>query len=246
MHPKIKELQLRATPINYADVLETRAAEVDDNRRIKGYLAVWNTRDDRGTAFVKGCFSKSLQERGVDSTGKYKIKFLWQHNQSDPLSNFEVLREDETGLYFEAVPDEVPSGDRAVMQVRSGTLNQFSVGFNYVWDKIEWDDSTDTLMLKEVELYEGSIVTIPSNKDTFAVRSAEQFETEFDMLNETTEGFIRSIPRDKQLELRSLLTRHISLAKVEPLELRQQALKQTKPTEAIDYQYLLNNFNLQK
>jgi len=66
-------------------------------------------------------------------------------------------------------------------------------------------------------------------------------------LNDETEDFIKSIPRKQQLELRQLITRHKSLAKIEPQQpVEQPALEeQSEPVEAgIDYEYLRNNLKL--
>lgn len=241
LHPKIKELKLRATLINYSDMSVNENGQLADNKIviedniIKGYLSVWGVKDTYGTTFVKGCFTKSIQERGPNSNSKYKITFLWMHDQKDPIGRFRVLQEDDYGLYFEAEVDnipEVPNGQRALAQTRSGTLNQYSIGFDYIWDKVEYDANTDSLMLLEVELFEGSIVTIASNCETYTCRSIEEFDSEKELLDLDTDDFIKFIPRNKQIEFRQLLKRHIALAKVEPRELKQIALGQNKPPES--------------
>lgn len=248
LHSKIKELKLRVgqNPISYSNVkFDHRAKVGTDSRLIKAYHAVWGVPDDYGTVAVKGCFSKSIQERGPQSMAKQKILTLYMHDQSDPLCVPKVLVEDDYGLYAEWEPDEVPSGDRTVMQVRSGTINQFSYGFNYVWDKMTYDEKTGLVYMNECELYEISPVSFGSNRETFAVRSVEELEKDFIDLQEETEYFIKSIPRKQQLELRQLITRHISLSKVEPLELRQKALENKEPVESgLNYNELLNELKL--
>jgi hypothetical protein len=158
------------------------------------------------------------------------------------------LKEDDYGLYFEAVvddPEEVPTAKRALHQINSGTINQFSAGFDYVWDKMEYDEATDSILLKEIDLYEGSAVTIGANMETYAIRSAQDLFQAKEYLHDETEDFIRTVPRKQQLELRQLIARHISLAKIEPDELRQKTLDNSEPIErGIDYKYLLNNFSL--
>lgn|SRR5215216_3573945 len=223
LHPKVKALKLRAAPIvnsgGYVDtegnlVADYKIYSSETDRTIKGYLAVWGIRDTHDTIFVKGCFAKSIRERGPESLAKQKIAHLWQHEVDNPTGQFTVLREDDYGLYFEAMLDDVPIGERELRQVRSGTLNQFSVGFNYIWDKIEYDEEQDALIIYEVELMEGSVCTIASNAETYAMRSVDQLEKDKETLVDETEDFIKSLPRSKQLELRQLLTKHISLAKL--------------------------------
>lgn len=255
IHEKVRQLKLRSAPITYGLAVDIdgnlidQKPEVEASRLTKGYLIVWGVKDDYGTIFLKGCCSKSLQERGPKSNSKYQIKFLWQHDLKDPLCNFSVLEEDDYGLYFECTPDSavdgVPNGDRAVNQIRNGTLNQFSVGFDYVWDKVTYDEAQDALVLAEIELYEGSVVTLPSNMETYAVRSKAPTEEEIEELQNDIETFLGSIPRKQQLQLRQLFSRHQSLYNVEPLEQRRTALKDEKPVEepsGIDYKHLLENF----
>lgn len=245
IHPKIKELKLRATPVTSSLAVNAKGELMDDNT-IKGYLVAWNVVDSYGTIFLKGCCAKSIQERGPESNSKYKITMLWQHDQRDPIGQFTVLKEDDYGLYFEARVDDVPNGLRAVKQIRSGTINQFSIGFDFLWDKMEYNEELDAIVLKEIDLFEGSAVTIGANSQTYAIRSVENLEAEKELLQDETEDFIRSIPRKQQLELRQLITRHISLAKFKPDELRQTPLEtRAEPVEAgLDYTYLTQNLKL--
>lgn len=242
MHNKIKELKQGASPLvstrSYVDA-SGNLIEVDlklsvEERTVRGYLIVWGVVDTYGTVFLRGCCSKSIQERGPESQAKNKIIHLWQHRTDEPIGQFTVLREDEYGLYFEAVYDEIPQAERALRQIKSGTLNQYSVGFSYVWDKMTFDEEMDAIFLQEIELYEGSVVTRASNKETYTIRSQEEAEKEKELLDDETEDFVKSLPRSRQLELRQLISRHISLAKVEPFEQRQQTLKnEGKPNEQI-------------
>lgn len=254
LQERIKELKLRANPINYRNIsvnvkgqLTSSDFQKDlDNRIINGYLATWGTVNDYGEMFIKGAFSKSIQERGPASSSKYKITFLWMHDSHDPLSLFAELTEDDYGLRFRTAPlDDVPNADRCIKQIRSGTLNQFSAGFNYVWDKIEWNTDEDCLVLLEAELMEGSVVTMGSDCETYAMRSSADFDTAMVSLNDDIEDFIKTIPRKQQLELRQLITRHKSLSKIEPLELRQAALGQDEPVGAVmDYKHLLTDLKI--
>ena len=241
MHQKIKELKLTSSPListrayvdEAGDLVEVDLKLQTEDRTVKGYLIVWGVRDTYGTIFIRGCCAKSIQERGPKSQAKNKIIHLWQHRTDEPIGQFTILQEDDYGLYFEAVYDEIPQAERALRQIKSGTLNQYSVGFSYVWDKMVYDETTESVLLNEVELYEGSVVTRASNAETYTIRS-ENVQQEKEMLDEETEDYIKSVPRSRQLELRQLISRHISLAKLEPIEQRQQSLKDKhKPDEQI-------------
>ena len=107
------------------------------SRTISGYAAVFNNIDKSGDMLLKGCFSKSIQERGPGSSANDKIIMLWMHDMHEPIGRITLLQEDEKGLYFEASIDDVERGNQALKQLESGTLNQFSIGYSYVWEKCE-------------------------------------------------------------------------------------------------------------
>lgn len=236
-HPKIQALRLKASPINvmsgsYIDadgnlqMVDLKLSIVSEQDRVvEGYLSVFGVRDMSGETCIKGCFAKSINERGPDSKSKYKIVMLWQHIMSEPIGQFLELKEDNYGLYFKAQLDNIPTADRCLTQIKSGTINQFSFGYEYVWDKVKYDEATDSIMLLEVELFEGSAVTIGCNMETYAIKSAEDRLNAKENLDYATEDFIKTLPRNKQLELRQLITNHISLAKIEPAKEKIKSLK---------------------
>lgn len=252
LHPKIKELKLRAAPVTYSETVVGKDGQLKqtgiDGRTVKGYASVWGVIDSFRTVMLKGCCANSINQRGPQSSAKYKITKVWQHDITDPIGRITVLEEDDYGLYFEAELDEgVVNAERALIQLRSRTLNQFSIGFDYVWDKMTYNEEMDAVLIKELDLFEVSVVTIGSNSETYALRGRGNYEQELELLQDETEEFIKSIPRKQQIELRQLISRQISLAKVQPDELRQQATENTvpEPVEAgIDYQYLSQNLKL--
>ena len=245
---RIAEFKLRAAPVNYAYVpvnqrgqITTNFLEDLDKRIISGYLITWNTVNMHGEMFIRGCCAKSIQDRGPNSVANYKLTFLNQHDTTEALAQFDELVEDEIGLRFRTKPlDPVPWADYVLAQVRSGTLNQFSPGFDYIWDKIEWDDKNDCIVCKEIDLFEGSIVTIASDQNTFVIRSAEKQEEFFDEI----EAFIGTLPRKNQLQARQYITKLKSLIDFQPDQQRTKPLETDKPKKeaaSIDYNYLINN-----
>lgn len=247
MHKKIQELKLRANPVNYSQVSVNERGELSSNfladlekRIISGYLLVWGSVNLHGEMFLRGCCTKSINDRGPKSNANYKITFLNQHRTGEPLCVFAELVEDDYGLRFVSLPlDDVPWADHVLTQVRSGTLNQFSAGFNYVWDKTEWDDDKDCIVCKEIDLFEGSIVTIASELNTYVIRSSEEQEN----LYEEVETFIGTLPKKNQLEARQYFTKLKSLIDDEPLQQREVTLDKNKPVneKGIDYDYLIKN-----
>lgn len=239
LHPQIRKQAKSAAPISYINVqissieerLQKRKSLLDE-RIVEGYAVLWSSVNDYSERFVKGCFTKSISDIGPGSNSAYKIKFRDRHGKSCGL--FEVLKEDEIGLYFKTKPlDNVPWADDLLTQLKSGTINNFSIGFRHVWDKIEWDDENDCMINLEAYLYEISAVDIPSDMGTYAVRGTEEIE----YLSEDVEDFIESLPKSKQLDARKIITRCLSLSNEEQEETNEvRSLKKRKQvTKKIDY-----------
>jgi uncharacterized protein len=236
---QIRQLKRRSAPINYSNVsvnqcgeLESRSALLDE-RIVEGYGCIWGVKNSHGEIFLRGAFSKSIQEMGPGATSSYHIKFRDEHGRACAL--FDVLIEDEIGLYFKTKPlDAVQWADDLLVQLRSGTINNFSNGFRYIWDKIEYDTEQDALVIIEARLFEISAVAIPSDLATYACRSADDFEN----LLDETEKFIITLPRAIQLEARKIFARYTSLA--EPVEHRNTPLDNEPNAEGdIDYSALI-------
>jgi len=251
LHPQLLERKAQAGLMSQSNVcfndlpadFQQRAKASLDTRVVEGYLFIWGQKNSYKEIFLRGAFTKSIRENGPNSGAKYEIKFLYQHRTAEPLSLFEVLLEDEIGLYFKTKPlDDVPWADNALKQIRSGTLNNYSGGFNYIWgeNKIRYDEVQDALIITEAILMEGSVATIPSDMETFTVRTAEDVEN----LEEEMEAFIETLPRKDRLQARQLFTRQKSLIEFRAQELRLIDIKnEEKPTETgkVDYKFLIEN-----
>jgi HK97 family phage prohead protease len=201
-------------PVKYKSLSFKDITIDEESNKISGYLAVFGNKDDDGDILMKGCCAKSLRDRGPQSATSRKIAFLWQHDMENPLGRFTILREDDYGLYFEAEMDKgIEICDRALIQLKSGTLNQFSIGYQYIWDQCEWDVNSEALIVKEINLFEGSIVTMGANEMTYfaGMKSAQRKEAIEKLLKET-EKFIISLPDHKQYAARQIMAKNISAA----------------------------------
>lgn len=259
IHQKIKELQLRSKPVNYYDIpgdllteLQTRAAKIKvEENQCAAYFCVWGQKDDKGTGWMKGAFTKSIQDRGPKSKAKQKIAIVNQHDLRDPIGKPIDIVEDDFGAYvvFEWADGEaVPSAKRIRSLVADQIMNGWSFGFDYIWDKMTYDEVQETVWIKEADLYEISPLLFGSNRNTFTIRSKIEFENAKITLDQETDDTLSGLPRLKQLEIRQLLTKHISLAKLEPETpegIREKTLKQTKPKKSL-YGKLSEHLNQEK
>lgn len=140
-----------------------------DNHVIEMKFAAYGSPDSDRDILIKGCFAKSITERGPESSTNRKITFLWQHDMHDPIGKIMKLEERDDGAYATVRLsdfDAVPNAKRAYAQLRDGDINQFSFGFSYIWDKMEYDEENDVFIVKEVKLYEISVVTLGANEHT--------------------------------------------------------------------------------
>lgn len=231
---KIQQKRQDSGLVNYKELSFQVKKPSVDSRKVSGYFAVFGNKDSDSDIIIKGAFAKSIADRGPESSAGNKIAFLWQHDMKEPLGRITMLKEDDFGLYFECDLDDIDTANRALTQMESGTLDKFSIGYQYVWDKMEYDQDQDAFICKELNLFEGSVVTMAANDATYyAGLKSEDLVSEIDELHEETERFFRSLPQQKQFELRQIMTKQLALAKSEPLEKLKQALKEKQAAKPV-------------
>lgn len=146
------------------------------SRTVTGYFASFNTDDSDGDRFAPGCFAKSLNEN------KSRILHLLQHNPLMPLGRPEVLKEDETGLYFETRLANTPLANDTLQLYKDGIYNEHSVGFEMLQSSRQSSDKgkqsvgndagagnlepVTINVITQARLWEGSTVTWGANANT--------------------------------------------------------------------------------
>lgn len=135
---------------------------VSDSGEFEGYGSVFGVKDSYSDIIVAGAFAKSLaawQEKGRLPA------LLWQHNMSEPIGIYTEMREDETGLYLKGrlLIDDDPLAKRAHAHMKAGSLSGLSIG--YVLNDYEYDKQKDAFILKDIDLWEVSLVTFPANDE---------------------------------------------------------------------------------
>lgn len=135
--------------------------EVDDSGAFAGYASVYDVVDHYREVVVAGAFAKSL--------GKWQAKgrlppVLWQHQSWEPIGPFTKMAEDARGLYVEGtlLVGEVQRAREARALIRAKAINGLSIGFNTVLE--EHSKETGLTRLKEIDLWEASVVTFAANE----------------------------------------------------------------------------------
>lgn len=155
--------------INFSESGYKQLSTENDQPVIEVKFAGFSNKDSDDDILLRGCMSKSIQEHGAGSTSNRKIAFLWQHDMRDPIGKSLLEEEREDGAYARVRMsdfDAVPNSKRAFAQMKEGVLNQFSIGYWYIWDKIDYDEKEDAFIVKEIGLYEYSVVTAGANEMT--------------------------------------------------------------------------------
>lgn len=120
----------------------------------EGYGAVFGNTDRDGDVVAKGAFADSLKER--------LPALLWQHNAKEPIGRFDVVREDERGLFVKGRLAQSGRGAEAYELLKMGALNGLSIGF--VTKEAIRGSAEGTRTIKRAELMEVSLVTFPANE----------------------------------------------------------------------------------
>lgn len=135
---------------------------VSDSGEFEGYGSVFGVKDSYSDIVVPGAFLKSLN----DWSGKGRLPaLLWQHDMSEPIGVYTEMREDETGLYVKGrlLIDDDPLARRAHAHMKAGSLSGLSIG--YILNDWEYDRDKGGWLLKEIDLWEVSLVTFPANDE---------------------------------------------------------------------------------
>jgi hypothetical protein len=155
---------------------EVRQGPAGDGMSFSGYAAVFNS-DSEPLPFVEriapGAFKRSLKS-------KNNIRMYLNHDSSMLLATTRAktlrLMEDERGLKVEAdLPDTTVGRDLSTL-IQRGDVDSMSFGFSVPPKGDSWSDDGMVRELKEVRLYEVSVVTgFPAYQATSAsVRSLDQ------------------------------------------------------------------------
>lgn len=129
-----------------------------------GYGSVFGVKDTYGDVVIKGAFAKSLdawQEKGALPA------MLWQHRSAEPIGVWTKMAEDDHGLLVEG-RILLAAGDlerRAYEHLKAKSIRGLSIGYSIPAGGIEYDKGTDSYLLKQVDLWETSLVTFPANPE---------------------------------------------------------------------------------
>lgn len=164
--------------------------EVTDEGEFSGYGSVFDVIDLYREVVAPGAFTQTLKDWEEE---KRYPPALWQHMSHEPVGPFTKMLEDKKGLYLEGrlLVRDVQRAREARALMQANAISGLSIGFDVVID--EWNKETQLLTLKQVNLWEVSIVTFPANEAARAEQVKSFFATLAHGLPSLSEfeGFLR-------------------------------------------------------
>ena len=176
-----------------------KAATMPTEGIVEGYASTFDrTPDSYGDVVAPGAFTRTLEEWAAKRADGLSIPLLYGHSTEDPLYNIGKVTdayEDERGLFVRAEFDaDNPKAQYVRKLAQEGRLYQFSFAYA-VRDagEVELDDGTRAYELRDLDLFEVSLVQIPANQNAVitGIKGAEveqKGETHFIELKPRIEG----------------------------------------------------------
>jgi HK97 family phage prohead protease len=135
---------------------------VSDSGEFEGYGSVFGVKDSYDDIVLPGAFANTLKQWGEKGS---LPALLWQHRMDEPIGIYTDMKEDETGLYLKGrlLIDDDPLAKRAHAHMKAGSLSGLSIG--YILKDGEYDRTKAAFLLKDLDLWEVSLVTFPANDE---------------------------------------------------------------------------------
>lgn len=169
---------------------------ISDEGYFSGYGSVFDVVDDWDDVIVRGAFAETLQKKTP--------VMLWQHDSAEPIGVYERIREDEIGLWLEGrLLLDIEKGREAHILLKNRAIRGLSIGFlPLAW---EWEtrDNTRVRVLKDIDLWEVSLVTFPANPkavvdEVKTVRGLENFLRDAGLSRAEAKAALAAIRADSQ------------------------------------------------
>lgn len=145
--------------------------EISAEGTFEGLLSPYTNVDQGGDVVLPGAYTKTLQEQGLTRP------MLWQHKTDVPIGDL-TLDDRPDGLWCKGqLLMELPEAQKAYLLIKARIVKGLSIGFEAVKESVQGG----VRQLKEIKLYEGSIVTFPMNEAALitSVKAAREAKGDF-------------------------------------------------------------------
>lgn len=198
-----------------------------DNGKFEGLAAVYGNIDLGGDIIAPGAFTKTISDKGG------KVPILWQHDSREPIG-MGALEDSAEGLVIHGdLVMESPVAQKAYALMKKEVLRGLSIGYDTVVS--EYDKERDIRTLKEVRLWEVSLVTFPMNPEaqvTNVKAISSEMEAAVEMFAEAVKKFEVEIKAGRALSAANLSTIRAAMDSIMKGHGHLQALIDTTSDEA--------------
>lgn len=170
--------------VNEHHSFEVKASDAQDDNEtrqgvaIKGFLSTFKNVDRDGDIVMDGAFDRSLDQL-AKTGGTLPLLFDHRNETTSQAGAFESLKITAKGLFFKAFISETPNTIHQITLIKNGQLKTTSMGgifkFAQNTDNSLRKNDKGQFFIETVDLFEGSIVSIPSNpKALFTMKSLDE------------------------------------------------------------------------
>ncbi len=123
----------------------------------EGLASTFGNQDLVGDVIEPGAFARSLAAPG-------RIKMLWQHEARAPIGVWDEIAETGQGLSVKGrLVLEVQQARETLALLKAGAVDALSIGFSVPKGGAVFDRDKGLRRIRNVELWEVSVVTFPAN-----------------------------------------------------------------------------------
>jgi len=132
---------------------------IDEQGNLEGYANKYGNIDSYGDIVIAGAFTLSMQQHMNNGT---MPKMFWQHSADSPIGKWTEFEERPDGLFLRGkINLDTQRGREAHSDIKFGSIDGLSIG--YYTKQSTFDPDSGVRYLKEVDLIEVSVVSIPAN-----------------------------------------------------------------------------------
>jgi HK97 family phage prohead protease len=147
-----------------------------------GYASVYGNVDQQGDIVEKGAFTRTLQHK------ENQVVVLYQHDPNKPLG-LGYLEDSEQGLIIKGELNlDVQLAKETYALLKQGALKGLSIGYEVVKFDNTYRNKNKIRLLKELKLWEVSLVTFPANplSNVTSVKSVVPFHDDMPVAEDGT------------------------------------------------------------
>lgn len=169
--------------------------DISPEGTFEGLLSPYGNVDQGADIVEPGAYAKTLKDRGDTRP------LLWQHKPDVPIGQI-TLSDRADGLWcMGKLLMQLPEAQKAYLLIKAGIVKGLSIGFEAIKDSIEGG----VRKLKEIKLYEGSIVTFPMNENAL-ITSVKGLDTKGDFNEELAAEQLQDAGRQMFCALQNALS----------------------------------------